>query len=467
MRGLILILWSLWIAGPALGATYFVAPDGNDSADGSDGTPWLTIQKGLNTATNGDVIFLKPGQYPALAEGPVNKEVTLTGTKDAWITNSVSITNSSFTLSNVTVKTKGIWMDQRDRPVCTITNWLISDVVFRDGVGPSKTLLYWDGHDATTTNGASFGRLVSCVFSNAIAYHFCAINGSGNIVESNLFTAPNGWDCLRFAGWSNIVRFNQFLNLADDTNNENHCDIIQTYAGTTNVVSKEIRFYGNVISNSTAQLMNLTDDGAPNIHSWYWYNNLILKSRLQANIYISRVYMMNNTFWRCDHAVSPVAFKYGEDGRGIAHSPVVCNNFFIESYNYTDGTTGANYGWYTFAGGATPLTNFIGDYNWIAGLGGASKNVFTLNVGTETNGINGGYPGFVSTNSGSLDMRLTAGSAAIGAGTNLSAFGFTTDISGLERGATWDIGAYEYSTNDATGVGRRVMGSGTYGVGTY
>ena len=45
------------------------------------------------------------------------------------------------------------------------------------------------------------------------------------------------------------------------------------------------------------------------------------------------------------------------------------------------------------------------------------------------------------------DLRLVEGCAAIGAGTNLgSAFG--TDIRGLTRGDTWDIGAYEFAEGE-------------------
>lgn len=45
------------------------------------------------------------------------------------------------------------------------------------------------------------------------------------------------------------------------------------------------------------------------------------------------------------------------------------------------------------------------------------------------------------------DWRLKAGSAGIGAGTNLSSY-FTTDIAGTLRGTTWDIGAYEFEEGE-------------------
>lgn len=48
-----------------------------------------------------------------------------------------------------------------------------------------------------------------------------------------------------------------------------------------------------------------------------------------------------------------------------------------------------------------------------------------------------------------LDFSLLTGSAAIGAGTDLSG-DFTTDITGTTR-ATWDVGAYYYSAGGASG----------------
>ena len=66
-----------------------------------------------------------------------------------------------------------------------------------------------------------------------------------------------------------------------------------------------------------------------------------------------------------------------------------------------------------------------------------NKN-FTLSTGTDdllTYSVLGG------TNN---NPELKAGSALIGAGTNYNAFA-ATDILGTTRGATWDIGAYEYT----------------------
>jgi hypothetical protein len=55
--------------------------------------------------------------------------------------------------------------------------------------------------------------------------------------------------------------------------------------------------------------------------------------------------------------------------------------------------------------------------------------------------INGGTVGFVD--AGTNDLHLTGSSDAVGAGTDLSATGFTDDFDGVTR-STWDIGAFAY-----------------------
>jgi hypothetical protein len=47
------------------GATYSVAPEGDDGNDGSSSHPWATIQRGLREAQPGDTIVVEPGSYAA------------------------------------------------------------------------------------------------------------------------------------------------------------------------------------------------------------------------------------------------------------------------------------------------------------------------------------------------------------------------------------------------------------------
>lgn len=48
-------------------ATYYIAPGGSNTAAGTNAAPWLTAQKALSVAADGDIIIAKPGLYPQTA----------------------------------------------------------------------------------------------------------------------------------------------------------------------------------------------------------------------------------------------------------------------------------------------------------------------------------------------------------------------------------------------------------------
>lgn len=64
------------------GATYFVAPHGNDADSGNKEAPFASIQHGLSQLKPGDTLCLRGGVYDLES----NVVVDLQGTRDAWIT---------------------------------------------------------------------------------------------------------------------------------------------------------------------------------------------------------------------------------------------------------------------------------------------------------------------------------------------------------------------------------------------
>ena len=53
----------LWSALSASGSTHYVATTGNDSADGSLATPWLTINHAASASAANDTVLVEPGMY--------------------------------------------------------------------------------------------------------------------------------------------------------------------------------------------------------------------------------------------------------------------------------------------------------------------------------------------------------------------------------------------------------------------
>ena len=64
LKHFLLILLILLLPLSASAATYYIAPTGNDTTgDGSTGTPWLTLVKGMAMMSSGDTLIVKDGTY--------------------------------------------------------------------------------------------------------------------------------------------------------------------------------------------------------------------------------------------------------------------------------------------------------------------------------------------------------------------------------------------------------------------
>ncbi|MFO7947840.1 MAG: right-handed parallel beta-helix repeat-containing protein [Armatimonadota bacterium] len=70
----------VWLASTAMGATYYVSPDGDDGASGTEAEPWQTIQHVNKSLEPGDTAVFMDGEY----YGVINPAVS--GTEDAPIT---------------------------------------------------------------------------------------------------------------------------------------------------------------------------------------------------------------------------------------------------------------------------------------------------------------------------------------------------------------------------------------------
>lgn len=64
LTGMLLLLGSLLPAPQARAATWYVAPDGDDTdGNGSQGNPWASITHAVDNATGGDLVLVEPGTY--------------------------------------------------------------------------------------------------------------------------------------------------------------------------------------------------------------------------------------------------------------------------------------------------------------------------------------------------------------------------------------------------------------------
>jgi hypothetical protein len=72
---------------PAAGATYFVATNGSDSANGTSlDTPFRTLDKAVGVARAGDVIEVRAGTYDVTGSNGFGLVIRTQGTESQWIT---------------------------------------------------------------------------------------------------------------------------------------------------------------------------------------------------------------------------------------------------------------------------------------------------------------------------------------------------------------------------------------------
>lgn len=411
------------------GATFYVATNGNDSADGSISTPWLTIRHGAITMNGGDTLNIRMGTYPddgldleEIKSGTPAQPTTVqayNGEKVIYFPNApagqnahgillsgkTNVVLNGFELNAVNCTSDGIKLDQGTTNV-VVTN------MFIHGCGHGMGLL------ATGVNeGDYMGALIThCTFqtngwdssTNDVPLHNIYIQTSGMTVENCLIQG-----CTNVGGGPSGIQY--------------------FGTGATNGT-----FRNNWITNcSTGMIIQAT--GGSNC--WI-YNNVII-SGYSYGISVggmSYVYVLNNTCYTNNAQVN------------ISNSTNVWieNNILVGGYANNPG------GLYVTANSTTVyVRNNLG---YGSTLTGSRTYDFRTNTANNVT-ISGNLFGVTQTttndvydahfaNAANGDFHLTAGSDAIGAGLNEASL-FTTDYAGNRR-VGWDIGAYTVSRPQAT-----------------
>lgn len=166
------------------------------------------------------------------------------------------------------------------------------------------------------------------------------------------------------------------------------------------------------------------------------------------------VTVYNNVFWGVmsdQMAISIEPYQYAGEGQGTC---LVFNNTI---YNYNPAAVGVHVVYRAEKLGKVEIFN-----NHVINAS-AVTDAAAINTVDISTGTNLAQTTATATAQGYVLGNLfapTAGGATIGAGTNKSAT-FITDILGKLRGATWDVGAYQYN-----GGVQRTLTVGTLNVGT-
>lgn len=465
---------------------YYVATTGNNSNPGSEGLPWLTVQKAADTVVAGDTVRVLSGIYlekvTETTAGTISAPIVyqpynyITGYSDS------GVTIGGFLISSPYVHVKGFGINgygvvgyQGAIKLEAGANYFkASDLrieITSGGLNTSGQAIHGIYFDYLTLPKPNSGIIERVQIYNPW-YTSMTLHGNNHIISGCLFVgasrAVDEADGLRIHGNNITATRNIFSGYVAGSGSPAHTDIFQSFstAGTgNNLFAHNFIFEKNlIIGCRDVQLFMLEDQSLTGAVSDFTIrNNLFIGSGYAGQSFVPRTNVYNNVFFRAGtNTAGPVLFGGGvSNGRNWASGSRCFNNIFLEcGANPSDPSNG----WYLISTGFTDalISDFSGDYNVVMGIGAGTTKTTTTNgswfqfSGRETHGMNGVNPNFVNT--GTNDWRLAANSLCRGSGFNLS-WDFLDDYSNVTRTIPWDIGAYAYITSGIatflTRMGRR------------
>jgi len=449
------------LTGAAMGVDWYVDASAPGGGDGSFGSPFQTIQQGLNAAFAGDSVFVRAGTY------------TLTSTLNFPRSGTASdpITLKAFDGEYVLVERSpaaSIYLIQTSRSYITMES-----IVFDGNYGTTNGMLRFDagGHHLTFRNcevrrhGNHMVRLDCDDFLMEDCYIHHAVHISPT-VDAHCLHSQTGhrhtfrrcevayatgdlWQGSRDGQWTDVV-FDQcdlHIEPADGDSNgitpgvlitENHLDTKADTGGAW--VSLNVTVANGIVRGSRAS--RVSNGGALNLkdpcQGFAIVGNLIHNNRVAFRLrYPSTDYLIYNNFVYDND----VAFRL-EDG--ISGLDIFNNTFYDNGESVRDdGGAPSNL---IFQNNIFVLSLAQASSNW---WGTYSNNLFwQVGVGWSDPNAVVADPLFVDR--GTFNLHLTVHSPAIDAGITIPEVSDDFDGTTRPTGAAYDLGADEYQPSLAT-----------------
>lgn len=436
----------------AWAATYHVAMSGDDAQPGTEGQPWRTLRRANSAAQPGDVINIGPGTWierPSISRsGTATNPITWQGTGDTTIVGGFNIRYDHIRISNFRVDyfnadvsgVIAIGEGNDNKTTELLGNYVIVDnVTFtRQGSTALNAAGNFPHYTGPVGSICKNSRFFNCSTGAAVG-----ISASQFLLENSTFTSSNGGDAILLFGRNNTIRGCRFIDWNRPEGSTQHTDLFQSFTnnGQTSIGHIiENNFMYNCLGTQFGNTSDLALKG--NIRDWVIRNNVLIRVSNPWNQYCSNFSFYNNTFFKspCYAGNSPII--NARETWGTANENRIFNNIY---YKCGSVPSSDSHGYYAFALRGLPLTGFEADNNLVIGEGaGLKKGSSWTWFRANQNGFNGVDPLFVNSVNPTKpeDLRLQANSPVIGEGRDLSEF-FTTDFSGRQRGAKWDIGALQ------------------------
>jgi parallel beta-helix repeat protein len=428
----------------AVARTYSVSKSGSDSNPGTDGASFLTIQKASSLAVAGDMIIIKAGTYSEMIEPANNGQpgspityqtypganVVIDGTGQNPAVNLRGHSYIVFDGLEVAYGTMNISL--RDASFVEVKNSILRDATQSSALN-GRGAAFCTVRNNQVLRGANCGILFEGgAHDNLIEYNTVKDTAANDGLSLGSTTLP--------AGTNNVFQYNDSSGSAEDG--------LDFYTGDYTVIR------GNVLHNNTEKGLNI--HGGSNC---LVENNLVYSNGWYG-LYLGTQYGpgQNNT------VQNNLFYDNGNDPGAVIDAPnnTLINNTFVarqgsarELIQLYDSATGTGFYNNVFYNGSSEIFSFMGsvvnlrsDNNLFyttsrlgSRVGATYANLAAWKAGTgydahsvAANPLFGNYQ--------NNDFTLRSGSPAKDAGTGVGAP--TTDILGNARGASVDIGAYEF-----------------------
>jgi len=473
MTKIFLFLFLLFFGTRLYSATYYVSTTGNDSAAGSAGAPWLTIQKAANTVTAGDVVNIAAGIYPAnptiSASGNASAPIIFNGPGN--ISGYLTVNGAYVIVTNLTFS----WMTTGNDQCDLNGNFDVATGCTFTGTNTTHDNVV----DQIKLNG-NYCMVTNCNFPSICKDSVGIVAGAqtGAVIANNIMHDLTDADAFIFVWGANVViKGNIYTNVLNWDINV-HMDFIQTFPYSTTATLTNLVVDGNTIINSDGDAFFLMCNDHASTYSPYMggaviRNNLIVNVVEASFVGIPNVGIYNNTFLNSGYGSGNsflyvfgyVPTQYNGSGGDGSHCYIKNNIFHVNSPNMSN----LNKIVYQ-QGGSGTLVDLQYDYD--------CADSTTMLEG-EVHGITSALPGFVNegtqttvtiaamTNQfgssptfytnvvryyrAGANFNLVSNAVVRSAGTNLSSL-FTDDFAGNSRtnSGAWDIGAYAYGTSGSS-----------------
>jgi len=438
-------------------ATYYVAPGGSDSNNGTTlSTAWATIQHAADTVPPGATVMVEGGSY---AENDV---ITRSGTASQPITFSgasgADVQVLGFQISASYVVVEGF----------DISSQVAGDSnpagygVYLNGSASYDTIANNDIHDLCEEGIFMEASVANNqILNNTINHAEMAginIDGTANVVEGNdvshtsqypandggifaVCSARNGADAdwIRFFGQGHLIQNNNLHDIVEPSaeNINPHTDCFQTWGESTatvdNIVINANYCRGESWYNSgggTNHMGSIQDLDGP-IGTIYFTNNIF------ADLYQGLLITINDPSHGPRNVYGNTVDHIGQEvldySGGATTSDIIANNIFYDSGDGGDSFTTSTAPQFSANDCIMRSGSACGTYPAAPPAGTLVENPQFVNSGD-------------STGSGA-DYQLQAASPMIGAGIPTTTLpDGTVDYAGNARpqNGQWDIGAYEY-----------------------